>query len=94
MLEVWLLSSLIVVNMWTSSTVKHFSLCQGLSVHTATESTLECTDRLCLITENSAGKVHKKSLEAQCQLCGKCSDSCILDSSFYGLVILLTITNY
>ena len=65
MLEVWLLSSLIVVNVWSSSRVKHFSLCQGLSsgtaLHTAaTESTAGCTDRLCLITESSAGKVQSQ----------------------------------
>ena len=58
MLEVWLLSSLIVVNVWTSSEVKHFSLCQGLPGGTTVHSeSTGCTDRLCLITESSAGKV-------------------------------------
>ena len=54
-----MLSSLIVVNVWTSSKVKHFSICRGTSgvASEHSEGITQCTDRLCLITETSEVKV-------------------------------------
>ena len=103
MLEVWLLSSLIVVNVWSSSRVKHFSLCQGLSsgtaLHTvATGSTAGCTDRLCLITESSAGKVCVHSIYriAESSMHSVNDDHYLLYSwwSAVALVLSATITHY
>ena len=56
---VWLLSSLIMVNLWTGDAVKDLSLCQSASSCSGggNHSDFSCPDRLCLVTENTSGQV-------------------------------------
>ena len=61
----WLFSSLIMVNIWTGGSVKEFSLyrttcgannqwCKGVNTP---HQNAQCSDRLCLITDNDEKKV-------------------------------------
>ena len=47
-MAVWLLSSLVITNIWTGGTVKDLALCQSGLTH---RNGSQYTDRLCLITE-------------------------------------------
>ena len=52
---VWILSSLIMVNIWTADRVMDLSLLQ--SAVSSPTSANSCSDRLCLITEDASGQV-------------------------------------
>ena len=59
MVAVWLLSSLIMVNLWTGDVVKDLTLCQSVSSCSGGghHSDSSCPDRLCLVTEDTSGQV-------------------------------------
>ena len=59
MVAVWLLSSLIMVNLWTGDVVKDLTLCQSASSCSGGghHSGSSCPDRLCLVTEDTSGQV-------------------------------------
>ena len=59
MVAVWLLSSLIMVNLWTGDVVKDLTLCQSTSSCSGggRHSDSSCPDWLCLVTEDTSGQV-------------------------------------
>lgn len=56
MATVWLLPSLIMVNVWMGDSVKDLSICHSVSCSGSGDPG-SCPDRLCLITENSCAQV-------------------------------------